>query len=115
MSNPIMKLGTNMGWAVRLLLPCLQDTAVAPWVAMVFGAWKLAPEEVIPALAACLRSTDPSLRAVAADALSEFGTRASSVMPDLLVVLSDTEPDVRVMATNAVHKIAPDVLKKGEH
>jgi len=115
LADPVEMVGTNMSWAVRVLVPCLQDRAVGSLVARVLGRWKLAPEEAVPALAKCLRSSQFATRAEALTALGKFGAEASSAVPDLLIAAKDGDQLIRSVATNSLLKIAPEVLVKGEH
>jgi HEAT repeat protein len=114
-ADPNMYLGTNAISAARAIISCLEDPAVAVCIAQVLGILKFAPEEAVPALAKCLRSQDPDLRARAATALGEFGEDASSAVPDLLLIASDKDQTVRDTVTNALERIAPEVLKKDAH
>jgi hypothetical protein len=106
-TDPMMNLGTNAVRAVPTLLLCLEDPGVASCVAQVLGILNLAPEEVVPALAKCLRSPEISVRVEAAKALGEFYSRASPAVPDLLVAANDNTQLVRVAAINGLIKSHP--------
>lgn len=115
MTSPFANFGTNALWAVPILLPCLKDAPVSDCVGELLAKWRLAPDQVVPALARCLRSPDHYVRAGAARALGEFGSEASSAAPDLLAATADIDPAVRGAATNALQIISPEVLKKDAH
>lgn len=58
--------------------------------------------QTLPELIADLRDDDPDIRASAAAALAEHGTRAKAAVPDLIRALDDSEPKVRRAAAAAL-------------
>jgi HEAT repeat protein len=109
------QLGTNALCVVPTLVQGLDDTPATFCTAKVLAKLGLAPEEVVPALVRCLRSTNSWAWAGAAQALGEFRSEAESAVPDLLVAASDNDQLVRSLAAGAVRRIAPQVLTNAVH
>lgn len=62
-------------------------------------------EPAVPALAALLRSGQPSERLAAANTLWGMGARARGAVPDLAAAVADTEPGLRVAAAMALENM----------
>jgi HEAT repeat protein len=62
-------------------------------------------DDLIRAIANDLRDPDPSIRLIAARALSRIGPLAAFVAPDLILLRSDPDPDVRRAIAEALARV----------
>ena len=63
---------------------------------------QIAPEAIVPALGAQLKSKLPATRRDAALALSRLGPTARAAVPDRVNALEDSQPTVRAAAAGAL-------------
>jgi hypothetical protein len=106
-------LSSSSDTIVPHLIRCLSDTnnpGVASLAAICLGQLHSAPHLAVPALAACLNSTNDALQFQAAKALGRFGTAATCAVPALTAALESTDQRLSNLASNALLHIAPEVL-----
>lgn len=107
------QLGPCAEMVVPHLIPCLTDPAdadVQSAAATTLGRLRSAPDLAVPALAACLTSTNDILQVEAAGALGRFGSMATGAVPVLAAALKSPDQRLSWLARNALVKIAPETL-----
>jgi len=77
-------------------------SAVREAVGVIDKASRTFHDQTLPDLIADLGNDNPDIRAAAAAALAEHGTRAKAAVPDLIKALDDPEPKVRRAASAAL-------------
>jgi hypothetical protein len=95
---------------LQAFIACTRDTndETLPLIAVgAIGKLRAVPDLSVPALIACLQSTNAMLRMSAADVLAAFESQATNGIPALTNALADPDPEGSERAMAALHEIAP--------